>query len=85
MEIIFGSFKMCVMNKGNLNLFIWFRLVTNRGKNGKLPIYLRFSINKKRVVRAEKLNDQICKTKRPLSLSRFYILIVDLHSYWSEH
>lgn len=37
------------MNKGNLNLFIWFRLVTNRGKNGKLPIYLRFSINKKRV------------------------------------
>ena len=37
------------MNKGNLNLFIWFRLVSNRGKNGKLPIYLRFSINKKRV------------------------------------
>jgi hypothetical protein len=37
------------MNKGNLNLFIWFRLVTNRGKNGKLPIYLRFSISKKRV------------------------------------
>ena len=37
------------MNKGNLNLFIWFRLVTNRGKNGKLPIYLRLSISKKRV------------------------------------
>ncbi|WP_205513014.1 site-specific integrase [Longitalea arenae] len=37
------------MNKGNLSLFIWFRLVSNRGKNGKMPIYLRFSISKKRV------------------------------------
>jgi site-specific recombinase XerD len=37
------------MSKGNLNLFIRFRLFKSRGKNGKLPIYVRFTINQKRV------------------------------------
>lgn len=37
------------MNKGNLNLFIRFRLVYHRGKNGKLAIYVRFTVGQKRV------------------------------------
>jgi len=37
------------MKKGNLNLFILFRLFKSRGKNGKQPIYVRFTINQKRV------------------------------------
>jgi hypothetical protein len=37
------------MNKGNLNLFIRFRLFKSRGKNGKCAIYVRFTINQKRV------------------------------------
>ncbi|MBO9200238.1 MULTISPECIES: site-specific integrase [Niastella] len=37
------------MKKGNQNLFILFRLFKGRGKNGKSAIYLRFTINQKRV------------------------------------
>jgi hypothetical protein len=43
------------MSKGNLNLFIWFRLYRNRLKNGKQAIYLRFTINQKRVELAANL------------------------------
>jgi hypothetical protein len=35
------------MKKGNLNLFIRFRLVYHRSKNGKLPV--RFTVGQKRV------------------------------------
>jgi site-specific recombinase XerD len=37
------------MKKGNQNLFIRFRLFKSRGKNGKFAIYVRFTINQKRV------------------------------------
>ena len=37
------------MKKGNQNLFILFRLFKSRGKNGQSAIYLRFTINQKRV------------------------------------
>jgi site-specific recombinase XerD len=37
------------MKKGNLNLFIRFRLFQNRSKNGKRPIYVRITISRKRV------------------------------------
>lgn len=37
------------MNKGNLNLFIRFRLYRNYSRNGKYAIYVRFTIGKKRV------------------------------------
>lgn len=37
------------MKKGNQNLFIRFRLFNSRGKNGKSAIYVRFTINQKRV------------------------------------
>jgi hypothetical protein len=43
------------MNKGNLNLFIRFRLFQNRSKNGKLPIYVRITISQKRVELATNL------------------------------
>ncbi|OQP50885.1 hypothetical protein A4H97_03405 [Niastella yeongjuensis] len=37
------------MKTGNQNLFILFQLFKGRGKNGKSAIYLRFTINQKRV------------------------------------
>jgi hypothetical protein len=37
------------MSKGNSNLFIRFRLYRSHSKNGKFAIYVRFTINQKRV------------------------------------
>ena len=37
------------MKKGNPNLYVLFWLHKSRRKNGKAPIYLRFTVNQKRV------------------------------------